>query len=149
MDSNSPETNGINKAMIAVVSVFILGLVIWGVASPEGLDNAMNATLGWVTTNLGWLFLVVVLFFVIAMIIVMISKWGRIRLGGDDAKPEYSTWAWFAMLFAAVPPVMILTSFSHVSWESSSPKATVSWLFALPLKNTTRQRDTMVGSNER
>jgi glycine betaine transporter len=115
MDSNSPETNGINKAMIAVVSVFILGLVIWGVASPEGLDNAMNATLGWVTTNLGWLFLVVVLFFVIAMIIVMISKWGRIRLGGDDAKPEYSTWAWFAMLFAAAMGIGL------VFWGVSEP----------------------------
>ena len=31
----------------------------------------------------------------------MFSKYGDIRLGGDDAEPDFSTLSWFAMLFSA------------------------------------------------
>ena len=31
----------------------------------------------------------------------MFSQYGNIRLGGDDAEPEFSTLSWFAMLFSA------------------------------------------------
>ncbi len=101
--------------MLIVVSVVIGALVLWGIISPSGLDAAMNATLAWITANLGWLFLVVVLFFVVAMIIVCFSKWGKIRLGGDDAKPEFSTLGWFAMLFAAAMGIGL------VFWGVSEP----------------------------
>ena len=31
----------------------------------------------------------------------MFSRFGRIKLGDDDSKPEFSTFSWFAMLFSA------------------------------------------------
>ena len=32
---------------------------------------------------------------------MVVSPFGKIRLGGDDAKAEYSYLSWLAMLFAA------------------------------------------------
>jgi BCCT family betaine/carnitine transporter len=40
-------------------------------------------------------------FFVIFCLFLIVSPWGKIRLGGDEAKAEYSTISWLAMLFAA------------------------------------------------
>ena len=44
-----------------------------------------------ITTNLVFLF----------CLVVALSPLGKIRLGGADAKPEYSYLTWLAMLFAA------------------------------------------------
>lgn len=40
-------------------------------------------------------------FFVVFCLILALSPWGKIRLGGNDAKSEHSTITWLAMLFAA------------------------------------------------
>lgn len=39
--------------------------------------------------------------FVLFLLIVAFSRFGKVRLGNDDDKPEYSTVSWFAMLFGA------------------------------------------------
>jgi len=49
----------------------------------------------------GWFFVLSVNFFLIFILIIGFSKFGSIRLGGNDARPEFSTIAWFSMLFSA------------------------------------------------
>jgi glycine betaine transporter len=39
--------------------------------------------------------------FLLVCLALCFSKWGRIKLGRQDEKPEYSTLSWMAMLFAA------------------------------------------------
>ncbi len=60
---------------------------------------------GWLrpflTSNFDWFFLASANVFVLFSIFLMISPLGKIRLGGDDATPDYSYLGWFAMLFAA------------------------------------------------
>ncbi|MGR6873037.1 BCCT family transporter [Pseudomonas sp. HK3] len=40
-------------------------------------------------------------FFVVFCLCLVVSPFGKIRLGGENAKPEHSTLSWLAMLFAA------------------------------------------------
>ncbi len=49
----------------------------------------------------GWFFVLSVNFFLIFILVIGFSKFGSIRLGGNDARPEFSTIAWFSMLFSA------------------------------------------------
>lgn len=35
------------------------------------------------------------------MFVLLVSRYGDVRIGGPDAKPEFSTRGWFAMLFSA------------------------------------------------
>ena len=49
----------------------------------------------------GWFFILTVNFFMIFILVVGFSKFGKLRLGGNDARPEFSTTAWFSMLFSA------------------------------------------------
>ena len=54
-----------------------------------------------ITSTFDWFFLSVGNFFVIFAFFLCITPLGRIRLGGQDAKPEYGYIGWFSMLFAA------------------------------------------------
>ncbi len=54
-----------------------------------------------VSTKTGWFFILSVNVFLVFVVYLAFSKFGRVRLGGDDAKTEFSTAAWFSMLFSA------------------------------------------------
>lgn len=68
-------------------------------------QDAATEFFGWLrpflTSTFDWFFLGSANIFVIFCIILMLTPLGKIRLGGDDATPDYSYMGWFAMLFAA------------------------------------------------
>lgn len=56
---------------------------------------------GWVARNLGWFYILAVTSLLIFLLGLAVSRYGTIRLGGDDSRPDYSNLTWFTMLFAA------------------------------------------------
>ena len=48
-----------------------------------------------------WVFMGAGNFFVLFCLLLVATPLGRVRLGGVDARPDYSRSTWFAMLFAA------------------------------------------------
>ncbi len=81
--------------------VAILAVVVFAIAAPEATDTVFKGVNTWIVVNLGWYYMLVVAIFVAVTIGVGVSKFGRIRLGRDDEKPEFGLMSWFAMLFAA------------------------------------------------
>lgn len=79
----------------------VLPMCLWAVLSSETFSKAADKTLSFLTNDFGWLYLISMLLFVIFAIGLIFSKYGNIKLGPDDSKPEYSTSSWFAMLFGA------------------------------------------------
>lgn len=77
--------------------VFVLLTMIF----PDQAGAVFLAVRDFATTKLDWMFMIIVNFFVIFCIVLIFLPMSRVRLGGDDAVPEYSYPAWFAMLFAA------------------------------------------------
>ncbi|WP_022923904.1 BCCT family transporter [Serinicoccus marinus] len=67
---------------------------------PGGIGEGFAAARSWVTTNLGWFFILGVTAWLIFLIWIAISKYGELRLGKGDEKPRYSRLSWFTMLFA-------------------------------------------------
>jgi len=53
------------------------------------------------TGSLDWFFLSAANIFVLVCILLVVTPLGGVRLGGDDARPDYGYLGWFAMLFAA------------------------------------------------
>ncbi len=78
-----------------------LAFLVAGVVFTDATNQAASAVLDFITTNLGWLYILVATLFLVFVIAVMISRYGRLRLGPDDSRPEYATLPWFAMLFSA------------------------------------------------
>ena len=65
------------------------------------LGNVFSPLLNGISTNAGWFFTLTVNLILLFILYLMFSQYGNIRLGGDDAEPEFSTLSWFAMLFSA------------------------------------------------
>lgn len=55
----------------------------------------------YISDHFGWMYLVSMTSFVIFMSYLIFSRFGRIRLGDDNQKPEFTTFSWFSMLFSA------------------------------------------------
>lgn len=79
----------------------ILAVVLWGVIAPDALDAVFDAALAVITRDFGWLYLWVVLGLVVFALVLAFSRYGDLKLGGEDDEPEFSIGSWFAMLFAA------------------------------------------------
>ena len=79
------------------IIVFILGSLIFQEQATPLFKNVRV----WLTTNLDWLFMSTANLVFLFCLFVALSPLGKIRLGGSDAKPEYSYLTWLAMLFAA------------------------------------------------
>lgn len=89
------------------VSVFVTILfIIWGLIPkglmPKGnLDHVTSIVHEFILEKFGWFYLISGTLFLLFALFLIFSKYGNIRLGKDDAKPEYNYITWFAMLFSA------------------------------------------------
>ncbi|CAM3502891.1 BCCT family transporter [Halomonas sp. AOP12-C2-37] len=79
-----------------IMILFLVALLI----APDAIGAAFGAGREWIVTNLGWFFILGVTTWVAFLLWVAMSRYGAIRLGGNDAKPTYTNVSWFAMLFA-------------------------------------------------
>ncbi|MCX4189865.1 BCCT family transporter [Methylophaga sp. OBS3] len=81
--------------------VITLLLVIGTISNPALAGEAFEGLLKFLTETFGWFYMLAVAFFLVFIVIVGLSKWGKTKLGPDHAEPQYSFPAWFAMLFSA------------------------------------------------
>ena len=98
--SNSSKAKGgkLNAVYLASLVICLL-LAIWGIFFSDSLASAASWLFDAVTVNFAWLYMLVMTIFVLFVLYIAFSKYGEIRLGPDDSRPEYSNASWFAMLF--------------------------------------------------
>ena len=92
---------GIDKVIVGAVGAVIIGFVAWGVIAPQQVFDISSGALTWVMHNLGWIFNVLAIGMVLLLLVIALSRYGKIPLGLDGEKPEYGTASWAAMLFGA------------------------------------------------
>ncbi|KYH33991.1 glycine betaine transporter OpuD [Clostridium tepidiprofundi DSM 19306] len=93
--------NNKSNAVFYISLVISFAIVAWGVISPLSLKEYGTKLFNFLTSTFGWAYLLSMLFFVGFALILAFSKYGNIKLGPDDSKPDYKTSSWFAMLFGA------------------------------------------------
>jgi choline/carnitine/betaine transport len=94
------QAGGRNPVMIAS-AVIVLALALLGAAMPRRFGEVARSLLLFTTTNFGWFFLLSVFAMVVFLVGLAISKYGNIRLGPDDSRPDFPFFTWIAMLFSA------------------------------------------------
>jgi choline/glycine/proline betaine transport protein len=90
-----------NPPVFLISGAVVLAFVVAGVLFTEATGDLAGAVQSFITTYFGWFYILAVNFFLIFVVVLMLSRYGRVRLGPDESRPEFSTWAWFAMLFTA------------------------------------------------
>ncbi|SLN42496.1 BCCT family transporter [Oceanibacterium hippocampi] len=91
----------IHNPVFWITSILILVFVVGSIAAPESANGLFNGAKGWSIDNFDWLFMLGGNIFVLFCLALIVLPVGKIRLGGEAAKPEFSRMSWFAMLFAA------------------------------------------------
>jgi choline/glycine/proline betaine transport protein len=94
---------------------------------PVGIGEAFGRGRAWIVTNLGWFFILGVSSWLIFLVWTALSKYGHLRLGGKDSRPEYGNLSWFAMLFAGgIGTVLMFWGVAEpISHFSEPPRAGV------------------------
>lgn len=83
-------------------SIALVALAVgYGALAPTSFETIIGKVQSFITTSFGWYYLSVVSIMVLFTLIVIVSPFGKIRLGKDSDRPEYSRISWFSMLFSA------------------------------------------------
>ena len=91
----------LHNPVFVVSALLIIIFVIGSLLFPEVSNNALTSTRVWIGETFDWLFLSAGTFFVLFCLLLILLPVGKIRIGGEDAKPDFSVISWFSMLFAA------------------------------------------------
>lgn len=97
----------VNKKLVVNPPVFFTTIILITVSLTlcllfsKSIDQWFAETQLSITENLGWFLIISVNIILIFCIYLAFSKFGKIRLGGDQAEPEFTTASWFTMLFSA------------------------------------------------
>ncbi|MFZ5639470.1 MAG: glycine betaine uptake BCCT transporter [Bacillota bacterium] len=88
-----------NRSVLYISATIVLLFVAFGMFLPTQMGKVVNAVFAFLTTDFGWLYLLSVAIFIVVAFGIAFSRYGKIKLGKDDDKPEFTNFQWFAMLF--------------------------------------------------
>ncbi len=92
---------GLHPGMALTSTGMVLALIVLTVLDTEAAAAAFTSIRSWVDATLGWYYILVVCTALFTCLFLMCSKFGGIRLGDDDSRPEFTNFSWLAMLFSA------------------------------------------------
>jgi glycine betaine transporter len=91
-----------SKVNLFRVSLPICAAVaIAGIVKPDALSGGAKLVTGTAFRAFDWFFMATTSALLVVAVVLAGSRYGRLRLGKDDERPEFSTTSWLAMLFAA------------------------------------------------
>ncbi|SMO44095.1 BCCT family transporter [Paracoccus laeviglucosivorans] len=94
------ERLGLDPGVFWPALIIAVGFVGWGVFAPASLTATAGAVLGWIIRVFGWSFIISTACFLMFSVFLAVSRFGRIRLGRDDERPEFSDRSWVCMMFS-------------------------------------------------
>jgi len=92
---------GLHSGMGIASKVMVVVFVVFTALNVEFANSIYSAVRGWIESTLNWYYITSVTVMLFACFYLMFSRFGNIRLGDDDSRPEFSNFSWFAMLFSA------------------------------------------------
>jgi glycine betaine transporter len=92
-----------------------LAFVAWGVIDSKGLSSVTKSAQDFVVADFGWLYLIATTLFLVFALYLALSRFGHMKIGKDEDEPEFSRFAWFALLFQAGMGIGL------VFWSVSEP----------------------------
>ena len=98
---SEPKHAPVNKPVFITSAAIIVAFVIWAAIWPDQADTAIFGSMDWIGANLGWYYVVTVTLVVIFVLVVALTRVGRVKMGPDHSKPRYNLFTWASMLFAA------------------------------------------------
>lgn len=104
----------------------ILMFVVVTLVFQEPAEDAFGKVQTFIADAMGWFLILSVSIYLGVAIILAFSKFGKIRLGGQNAKPEFPTFAWIAMLISAGMGIgLMFWSVAEPTYHFQDPPAVI------------------------
>ncbi|KZL15415.1 Glycine betaine transporter OpuD [Pseudovibrio axinellae] len=91
----------IHNPVFVISALSAIAFVAYTLLMPEQANSIFSLLFSTVTKSFDWFFIGAADIFVILCLVIVVSPYGKIRLGGKTATPDFSYASWFSMLFAA------------------------------------------------
>lgn len=92
---------GMHKGMTISSSLLVLLFVLFTGTNTELAGELFGSIRTWIEVTFGWYYMVTIVFLIAVCAFIVFSRFGSVRLGDDDSRPDFSNFAWFSMLFSA------------------------------------------------
>jgi choline/carnitine/betaine transport len=109
---------------VGIALALLIAFILWGRLAGQSLTEVMEGSFSVLTHDLGWLYQLFGFACIVVSLWLVFGPYSRIKLGPDDSKPEFSTFAWYSFIFACGNGVGI------VYWAAAEP---LSFLVSPPL----------------
>lgn len=73
----------------------------WAIITPTRAETTIIGWVDWVGATFGWFYITLATAVLVFVLFLGISRYGTLRMGPAHSRPEFSTFAWASMLFAA------------------------------------------------
>ncbi|MCK8168125.1 BCCT family transporter, partial [Erwinia amylovora] len=83
-----PQKDRINPVVFYTSAVLILLFSLTTILFTEFSDRWINRTLNWVSNTFGWYYLLAATLYIVFVIFMACSRFGSIKLGPEQSKPE-------------------------------------------------------------
>ncbi|PNK59824.1 BCCT family transporter [Psychrobacter sp. FDAARGOS_221] len=117
----------IHNPVFGITALLVLAFVVFTLVMPEMANTLLNGAKSWVVNTFDWLIVSASNVFVLFCLLLIISPYGNIRIGGINATPDFSRLSWVAMLFAAGMGIGLMF------WSVAEPLAYASGWAGTPL----------------
>lgn len=91
----------LNPVVTLSAAIFILIFAIYAIVDLDHANRLFADVQGFIIDRFDWVFILSANFFILVSLIFAFSKLGTVKIGGVDAKPEFSNFAWYSMLISA------------------------------------------------
>lgn len=91
----------LNPVVTSISALVIWGFVAWCMIKAEAADAKMRVWKLWITDTFTWMYIGTQDVWAVFIVVLYFSKYGKMKLGKPDDKPEFNDASYFTMLFAA------------------------------------------------
>jgi len=92
---------GMHRGMTITSALLVLAFVLFAGIDPDASSRLFGTARSWIEATFGDYYLITIVALIAVCVVIVVSPYGKIRLGQDDEVPEFSRFAWFSMLFSA------------------------------------------------
>ncbi|MEP1216556.1 MAG: BCCT family transporter [Marinobacter sp.] len=126
-DNINPFGLDLHAPVFPITAILVVAFVIGTLIFPSEAKELLDGAKWWTIAQFDWFFLLSANVFVVVSLALIFMPVGKIRIGGMDAKPDFSTMSWFAMLFAAGMGIGLMF------WAVAEPVAYYTGWYETPL----------------
>lgn len=102
--------SGFTKDVAVTAKILVGSLILWAIAFPDNAASVLGALNSIITASFGYWYVYVMAFFVVlCFVLALWPAAGKLRLGHDNDRPEFSNFSWFSMMFGAGIGIGMLT----------------------------------------